>query len=223
MLVLQEITSDRLENTQFLRFEDAVILSRKIEEFFNSPESDSIILELAQKFNLGIKRNFIVNVPTIQKNCEECMGCHAGGCILGCFISGPGEPQKVCFWDEAIEAVIGTRLVVHEYGHVIFEQIFTNNLDEENEFQLSEDFAMFMENNFTIDLEDCLNCSSEPLSQTDLVPGKTNTDMIDTIQDAPRQILESLIIGVGIATGSALFALLINQFSQDHDAIKNPL
>ena len=223
MLVLQEITSDRLENTQFLRFEDAVILSRKIEEFFNSSESDPIILELAQKFNLGIKRNFIVNVPTIQKNCEECMGCHAGGCILGCFISGPGEPQKVCFWDEAIEAVIGTRLVVHEYGHVIFEQIFTNNLDEENEFQLSEDFAMFMENNFTIDLEDCLNCSSEPLSQTDLVPGKTNTDMIDTIQDAPRQILESLIIGVGIATGSALFALLINQFSQDHDAIKNPL
>ncbi len=219
-MILQEITPDRLENNQFLRFEDAVSLSRQIETFFNSPESDSIIIELAEKFNLGIKENFVVHVPIIEKNCKECMGCHAGGCILGCFISGMDEPQKVCFWDEAIEAVIGTKLVVHEYGHVIFTQIFTNNLNEEASFQLGESFAQFMEDNFTVD---CFNCSEEPLSETDLVPGKPSTDMIDTIQDAPRQLLESLIIGMGIAVGSALFALIINQFSKDHDAIENPL
>ncbi len=212
MLVLQEVITDRLENKQFLRFEDAVSLSRQIEAFFNSPESDQIIIELAEKFNLGVKENFVVNVPTIEKNCKECMGCHAGGCILGCFISGPGEPQKVCFWDEAIEAVIGTKLVVHEYGHVIFEQIFTNNLDEERAFQISEDFAQFMENNFTIDTSSCFNCSQEPLSESSLVPGNPQNELIDTITETPSRFLEAIIFGIGLGIGAAALGVVINQF-----------
>ena len=217
MLVLQEIVSDRLENKQFLKFEDAVTLSRQIEAFFNSPESDSIIIELAEKFNLGVKENFVVNVPTIEKNCKECMGCHAGGCILGCFISGPGEPQKVCFWDEAIEAVIGTKLVVHEYGHVIFEQIFTNNLDEEREFQISESFAQYMEDNFTIDISSCVNCSQEPLSETSLAPGKSQNEVIDVIMEGPSRFLDAIIWGIGFGVGAAALGVIVSQFKKDRD------
>lgn len=216
-MVLQQVAPDRLENeTLFLRFEDAVSLSRELESFFNSPQSDSVIVELAEKFKLGIKKDFTVFVPVIEKNCKECMGCHSGGCILGCFITEPGAAEKVCFWDEAIEAAIGTKLVVHEYGHVIFEQIFTNELNEEAAFEKSEEFAQFLEANFTIIPGGCNNCSQEPFSE--FVPGNQENskmdDVFDTLGNAPNQLIESLIVGIGFALGSAGFALIINQFGK---------
>ena len=218
------MTSDRAEEKQFLRFEDAVTLARSIENFFNSEESNDIILELANKFDLGIRENFRVFVDTIEKNCEECMGCHAGGCILGCFITEPGEPLRVCLWDEAIEAVIGTKLVVHEYGHVAFDQIFTNTLNDSDAFQVSEEFAQYFEDNFTISLENCIGCSTEALSESSINSKQENNALSDSLQNTPIALLEAVIIGVGFALGSAGFALIINQFgASDNLTDNNPI
>lgn len=216
MAILEPVTLDRAEQKQFLRFEDAVTLSRGIENFFNSKESDEIIFELANKFNLGIKENFIVNVPNIEKNCQECMGCHAGGCILGCFITEPGEPQRVCFWDEAIEAVIGTKLVIHEYGHVIFEQIFTNKLNESDSFQVSEEFAQFMENNFTISLGNCIGCSIEELSESSITSQNDKVDQF-TVTESRDKMIEGFLFGLGLAVSGGIIAILISRATRNKD------
>lgn len=212
-MVLQEITSDRLENAQFLTFDDAVIISRRMEEFFNSSISDQMLIDLAQKFNLGIKKDFFVNVPNIEKNCKECMGCKSGeGCILGCFITEPGQAARVCFWDEAIEAVIGSKLIVHEYGHVIFDQIFTNELSSSKEFDVSEKFAQFFEENFTLDFSSCSSCSSNPLSESNLAPGKPQNEFIDSVKDSPSTFLSAIILGIGLGIGAAFLGVIVNQY-----------
>ena len=215
-MVLQEVILDRLETKQFLKFEDAVTLSRKIENFFNSPESDSIIIDLAERFNLGIKENFIVHVDNIEKNCQECMGCHAGGCIAGCFITDPGQPQRVCFWEEAIEAVLGSKLVVHEYGHVVFDQIFTNQLNENDAFQLSEQFAQYMEDNFTVSLEDCVGCSTTPLSESSIIK-QDNHEQGITGNQSTDKILEGFLFGLGLAVSGGIIAILISRATKSND------
>ena len=198
--------SQVLEQTpgdQFLTFDDAVIISRRIEDFFNSPESDQLIISLAQKFHLQIRENFIVHVENIEKNCKECMGCHAGSCVLGCFISEPGEPQRVCFWEEAIEAIIGTKLIVHEYGHVVFEQVFQVDMTDDDDFIKSEQFAQQFEASFRISPGFCSNCSDQPLSE--FIAEKVHEHM--TAEDVGDQFFGSIISGVGLGIGFAIIGV----------------
>lgn len=214
-MVLQQAVLEPTQN-QFLTFDDAVIISRQIEDYFNSPESDETILALAQGFNLGIKENFVVHVEEIQKNCEECMGCHNGSCILGCFSND--NPNKVCFWDEAIEAVIGTKLIVHEYGHVIFDQIFTTELSEQDAFEQSEAFAQFMEDNFVISLAFCTNCSNYPIGEAPtIMEGKGETHQMMHVGDMVDSLIGAVIGGIGFAIGGALIALAANQLLSPED------
>lgn len=214
-MVLQEAVLEPTQN-QFLTFEDAVIISRQIEDFFNSPESDEMILALSQAFNLGIKENFVVHVEQIEKNCEECMGCHNGSCILGCFSND--DPNKVCFWDEAIEAVIGTKLIVHEYGHVIFDQIFTTKLSEEDAFAQSEAFAQFMEDNFIISLAFCANCSEHPIGEAPtILEGENEIHEMMHAGEMIDSLIGAVIGGVGFAIGGALIALMANQLLSPED------
>ena len=138
---------------KMLSFDDAVSISHQIINFFNSPESDPTILFLAQKFNLDIKNDFHVSVASISKNCSECSGCHGGSCTLGCYVSqDTGHAGRLCYWDKALESVVGTKLVVHELGHVIYDQIFTDNLNPQASFIQSEKFAQYMENHYDFDM-----------------------------------------------------------------------
>ena len=209
-MVLQGSVLEQSLN-QFLTFEDAVIISRQIEDFFNSPESDPTIMALAETFNLGIKENFFVHVDHIEKNCKECMGCHNGSCLLGCFIS---DSSKVCYWDEAIEAVIGTKLVVHEYAHVIFDQIFTNDLSEEDSFELSERFAQFMEQNFSVSLSFCTNCSDHPVGDAPTILPVEDEEKPSMMhfEDMTDAFIGAVIGGLGFGIGAAALTLVFNQF-----------
>lgn len=202
--VLQPEFSD-----QFLTFEDALIISRQLEAFFNSPESDQILAHLAQTFGLQFKENFVVHVNSIEKNCKECMGCHAGNCILGCFMDS--DPSKLCFWDEAIESVIGTKLIVHEYAHVIFDQVFENDLSDEDAFEMSEQFAQYMERNFKISPSFCLNCSSTPLHPPNLIDIEINSMM--HIGDMADAFLGAIIAGIGLGIGAGTLAFIFEQLT----------
>ena len=136
-----------------LSFNDAVSLTHQIIAFFNSPLSDPTIFFLADKFNLKIKENFTVNVQSIEKNCKECSGCHGGSCTLGCYISQEsGSVGRLCYWDKALTEVAGTKLVVHEMGHVIYDQIFSDGLNPDASFDKSEVFAQFVENHYDFDM-----------------------------------------------------------------------
>jgi len=137
---------------RFLTFEDAVSMTNEMINYFNSPVSDSIVFSMANRFNLQIKENFVVSVTSINKNCSECSGCHGGKCTLGCYVSQEsGDPGRLCYWDKALTEVVGSKLVLHEMGHVIYDQIYFSNLPEEQNFNLSEKFAQYMENNFEFD------------------------------------------------------------------------
>lgn len=183
---------------QFLSFEQAVPVCESVESFFNSPESDQVILKLQQRFpNLEIKEDFVVKTQAIKKNCPECMGCKDDYCTLGCFRT---DPATVCLWEEALESIIGTKLIVHEYGHVIYDQVFANDLSEDEEFEQSEEFAMFMENNFTISLDFCEGCSEDP----------TQHNMSMTLGDLEDSALDSIIVGIGFAFGAFVFAIIAN-------------
>lgn len=190
---------------QFLTFEDAVQISRKLEDFFNSTDSNEVLLTLQSKFeNLRFKNDFFVKVEEIRKNCEECMGCKDGECILGCFIDE--NPNMICFWDEALETLIGTKLVVHEFGHVIFDQIFENDLSPELAFRQSEEFAQFFEENFQVSIEFCQNCSERPLEHHIKISNMHIDEMAD-------QFIGSIIGGIGFGIGSIVLSFLILKIS----------
>jgi len=198
---------------QFLSFDNAVVISRQLELFFNSPESDPILKHLAQRFGLGFKPNFLVQVKEIRKNCPECMGCHNGSCILGCFWSD--DPSTLCYWDQAIEAVIGSKLIVHEYGHVIFDQVFTTNLSGDDAFVQSEEFAQYMERNFKISPIFCQNCNSTPLHEPEL----QEIEFLHIIgaDDMVNEFLVAIIAGVGFGIGAAVLAFAFDKLTPGKD------
>ena len=199
---------------QFLDFDQAVIISREVENYFNDPKSDNDIIFLARKFNLGIRENFVVSTKAILRNCPECSGCHNEVCTLGCFDS---EANVVCLWDQALEEIIGTKLILHEYGHVIYDQIFTNELSEEEAFEQSEEFAQFVENNFDIAVDNCLTCSETPLMKVfrktgymDMTPeGITGI----SAQEMKAEVTRGIIAGLSLAIGGAIFAYIISKSS----------
>ena len=191
---------------QFLTFDDAVEISKQIEAFFNSTDSDEIILDLQKRFpNLSVKENFFVHVQNIEKNCGECMGCKEDSCILGCFFDEVNF-NKVCFWDQALEKIIGTRLIIHEYGHVIYAQIFANDLGPEQEFEQSEEFAQFFEDNFSVSVEFCENCSEKPLEKHLKVSNFHMGEIVD-------QFVFSIIGGLGFGIGSIVLAWVIQKLA----------
>ena len=194
---------------QFLTFDNAVVISRQLEEFFNSQESDPVLIHLARTFGLEFKPNFIVQVKEIRKNCPECMGCHNGDCILGCFMNE--DPSTLCYWDEAIEAVIGTKLIVHEYGHVIFDQVFTTKLSGDDAFVQSEQFAQYLERNFKISPIFCQNCNSVPLHEADL----KGIEFVHIIagEDMLNEFIVAIIAGIGFGIGAATLAFAFDQLT----------
>ena len=132
----------------FLTFENAVEMTNQLIEALNSGELDFELDQLGKKFNIKFNPGSNYHVDQINRNCPECSGCHAGGCILGCFKHSKSS-SVLCYWDQALEEIIGSKLVVHEIFHLMFEQGFTSNLSEDEQFELSEKFAQYGEKNFT--------------------------------------------------------------------------
>lgn len=193
---------------QFLNFDDGVIVAKRVEDFWNGPESDQEIFFLAKKFNLTIRNDFVVQTKEVRKNCPECMGCKNEFCTLGCFDS---DSNVVCLWDKALEEIIGTKLILHEYGHVIYDQIFETNLSEDEAFEQSEQFAQYIEDNYTIALEFCEGCSENQIQAR--IQRMHAGEMMD-------HALEGIIAGFALAAGAAGFALAASKFlSKDKIAI----
>lgn len=135
----------------FMSFEDAVFFSERLIDFFNSPSSDPVLLMLGNQWNLQLKPDHTIMVDSIEKDCPECMGCNDKGCILGCYIEHR-IINKICFWETALKEVVGSRLITHEFGHVLFSQAYeTSHFSDSEDFETSEKFASFVENNFELD------------------------------------------------------------------------
>lgn len=133
-----------------LTYEDAVVITHKLIAYLNSPDSDGIIEQMGTVFNLQFRQGFNLHVGSIQRNCPECSGCHKNLCTLGCYIDGE---DRVCYWDKALDSILGTRLIVHEIGHLVYRQAFVSNLPPEQDFQQSEQFAQYFESHFDINPE----------------------------------------------------------------------
>lgn len=177
---------------QFLSFDDAVKITRQLIDYYNSPASDDVLLFMADKFHLQIKPDFTVHVNSIHKNCPECSGCKCGECILGCYETHTRDkPGVLCYWDEALEYQLGTRLIVHELGHVIYDQVFDSGLPEAQDFDQSEQFAMYMENHFDINMQ---------------FMARTNTM---TIHPRLQRIGEAIIIAVAVSAASIMIAHVV--------------
>lgn len=180
---------------QLLTFDQAAQISHQLEDYFNSPDSNDVILFMADKFNLRVKPDFTVRITSIQENCPECSGCKCGECILGCYEThSRNTPGKLCFWDTALESVLGTKLIVHEFGHVIYDQIYDSGLPSAEDYDMSEKFAMYMENNFDLNMQ---------------YLATTTHESAITIHPRITRILEAVIIGVSISAASLVIAHIL--------------
>jgi hypothetical protein len=130
-----------------LSYNDAVVITHKLVAYLNNPDSDGIIEQMGTVFNLKYRNGFYLHVSSIQRNCPECTGCHKNMCTLGCYIDGE---DKVCYWDKALDSILGTKLIVHEIGHLVYRQAFISDLPPEQDFQQSEQFAQYFETHFDI-------------------------------------------------------------------------
>lgn len=187
-LLLTRLTEKDFE---FLEFDDAVVLSNLLTDFVNSTNGRRIMESLGRRFKLKLKLNYEIHLGEIRKDCPDCMGCHQGSCILGCL----KLPSNImCFWENALRRIIGTRLVVHENAHLWFLQAFEIQFMEEDQmFELSERFAQYVENTFTKSLLFCEECQSFVINLPSLK---------HVIEDAGAEIGHAILLGIGIGIGS---------------------
>lgn len=184
--------------TKFLDFNQAVDLSELLLNYFNSPQGRPTVVMLGNEFDLTTKENFRLNVTKYEKNCPDCMGCTAkDGCILGCFKT-PGD--HVCYWDKALEKILGTKLVTHEMAHVLFEFAYdTGQMSKNQMFETSEKFAQYLEKNFTSNLVFCDQCKEFEIE----LKGKTQP-ILEGLGDSAKRIIELTIVFAAAATISSL-------------------
>lgn len=174
-----------------LTFDDAVVITKQLIDYYNSPDSDDVILYMADKFDLKVKPDFTVKVTSIDRNCPECSGCHGGNCILGCYEThSRDDPGKLCYWDQALEKELGTKLIVHEMGHVIYDQVYDSGLPEDQDYDQSEKFAMYMENNFDLNMDYLVENSRTHWS----------------INPKLSNMIQTILIGVAISAASIAIA-----------------
>lgn len=181
-----------------MSFDDAVFFSERLIDFFNSSSADQIFLMLGNQWNLKVKPDHTIVVDSIEKNCPECMGCDDDGCILGCYIEHR-LTNKICFWDKALDEIVGSRLITHEFGHVIFSQVFEiDHLSDSENFNISEKFARFVEDNFELDFGFDPDGFKEP---------KLRVHNFET-QD---RFFDGLIFGAGLGISVTIVGAILNR------------
>lgn len=186
----------------FLSFDEAVQLTRNLERFFNSTESDNQLEFLRQRFNLTYKQGFVLKINDIVRNHHECTGCSNGQCVLGCYMSHNGN---ISYWDKALTKIIGARLVVHEVGHVVHEQIFEQDLDPNSHFERSEQFAQYMENNF--------NRFMHFMTPHDTTQNQTNNENLE-FSTNDGSFAGAIMGGIAFGLGVAFAAIVVKSMSK---------
>lgn len=181
--------------TKFLDFDQAVDLSERLVDFSNSPQGLETFKTISQQTGLKVKDTYKVYVNKYERNCSDCSSCSDKGCVLGCLKT---PSFHVCYWDKALEEIIGTKLVMHEIGHLWFDQVFdTKGMDQDQFFDESEKFAQYVENNFTDNLAWCAECKRYEIfindnSQRTSEPQIHNFDF-SPWKDSIKRIIEGVI------------------------------
>jgi hypothetical protein len=186
-----------------LAFEQAKTLTYRMVDWFNSANSDAYIHGISQRFNLKIKPDFTVRISNIGMNCTECNHNSKGERIAGCY----HETRKsICYLDKALtHRPIGKKLIYHEMGHAIYDQVFNNSLSPEESFLKSEEVATHIENTFPEFLE-------ENLLVHHSVFGSDDSEDAKSLQNTAKEtLIKGLLWGVAFTTGAILMSSILDK------------
>jgi hypothetical protein len=184
-----------------LAFEQAKSLTYRMVDWFNSSNSDAYIYGISQRFNLKIKDDFTVRINSINMNCSICKVTSHGERIAGCYHE---TNKSICYLDKALtHRPIGKKLIYHEMGHAIFDQIYNNSLSPQESFLKSEEVAMYIENTFPEFLEENL-LIHHFVHDTNMIE---NT-FTEVVKD---NVIRGVVWGAGFTIGAILISNLLNK------------
>lgn len=193
-----------MQPTKFLDFDQAVDLSERLVNFSNSPQGLETFRIISRQTGLKVKDSYKVHVNKYERNCTDCASCSDKGCVLGCLKT---PSFHMCYWDQALEKIIGTKLVMHEIGHLWFDQVFdTKDMDKNQFFDESEKFAQYIENTFTDNLAWCAECKRYEIFMNDNFERRSNPEIhnydFTPWKDSIKRIIEGVIVAsiTGITT-----------------------
>jgi hypothetical protein len=131
----------------YLDFPDAVNMTYKIINYFNSPEGRSYVSQVGSLFGFKTKPGYVLSVSNIYENCPQCSGCSNGRCVLGCFV---WPNNYICYTDSGLQNLAGMPLVIHELFHLLYNQAYLYLPPDTQTMETSEYFAVWGQNNFVI-------------------------------------------------------------------------
>ena len=186
-----------------LAFNQAKTLTYRMIDWFNSANSDAYLHGISQRFNLKIKDDFTVRINSIGMNCSECDHNSNGEKIAGCYHE---NKKSICYLDKALtHRPIGKKLIYHEMGHAIYDQVFNNDLLPKESFIKSEEVATHIENTFPEFLEENLMIHHAAF-------GVDPQDDIRTLAfSAKDTIIKGILWGVAFTTGAILMSSILDR------------
>lgn len=185
-----------------LAFEQAKSLTYRMVDWFNSSDSDAYIYGISQRFNLKIKDDFTVRINSINMNCSICRVNGHGERIAGCYHE---TNKSICYLDKALtHRPIGKKLIYHEMGHAIYDQIYDDGLSPQESFLKSEEVAMYIENTFPEFLEENLLIHHNVFDQNE----PSSTDINQSV--IKFNLVRGIVWGMAFSVGALLVSSLVD-------------
>ncbi len=185
-----------------LAFEQAKSLTYRMVDWFNSSDSDAYIHGISQRFNLRIKPDFTVRINSINMNCSICRVNGHGERIAGCYHE---TNKSICYLDKALtHRPIGKKLIYHEMGHAIYDQIYDDGLSPQESFLKSEEVAMYIENTFPEFLEENLLIHHNVFDQNE----PSSTDINQSV--IKFNLVRGVVWGMAFSVGALLVSSLVD-------------
>jgi hypothetical protein len=185
-----------------LAFEQAKSLTYRMVDWFNSSDSDAYIYGISQRFNLKIKDDFTVRINSINMNCSICRVNGHGERIAGCYHE---TNKSICYLDKALtHRPIGKKLIYHEMGHAIYDQIYDDGLSPQESFLKSEEVAMYIENTFPEFLEENLLIHHNVFDQNE----PSSTDINQSV--IKFNLVRGVVWGMAFSVGALLVSSLVD-------------
>lgn len=189
-----------------LAFEQAKQLTYRVVDWFNSSDSDAYIHGIAQRFNLKIKPDFTVRISSIGMNCTECTVNAHGDRIAGCYHD---DKKSICYLDKALtHRPIGKKLIYHEMGHAIYDQVFNNSLSPQESFLKSEEVATHIEYTFPEFLEENLMIHHSVFGASDDDTSISGKSLQTT---AKETLIKGVLWGIAFTTGAILMSSILDK------------
>ena len=186
-----------------LAFNQAKTLTYRMIDWFNSANSDAYLHGVSQRFNLKIKDDFTVRINSIGMNCSECNVNGHGERIAGCYHE---DKKSICYLDKALtHRPIGKKLIYHEMGHAIYDQVFNDGLSPEESFLKSEEVATHIENTFPEFLEENL------MVHHSVFGADTGDEVRSLAFSAKDTIVKGLLWGLAFTTGAILMSSILDK------------